>query len=65
MTHNAYSANESSYQKHKESIPHPVLPLLPTPVMAASWGVRLHRRVQTLQLQICGNLFERSAESAK
>ena len=62
---NAYSANESSYQKHKESIPHPVLPLLPTPVMAASWSWRLHRRVQTLQLQICGNLFERSAESAK
>jgi len=61
----AYLDCGSSYQKHKEAIPHPLLPLVPTPATASSWGWQLHRRVQLHRHPICGNLFERSVEDAK
>ena len=60
----AYPDCASSYQKHKEAIPRPVLPLVPTPATVASWGWRLHRRVQQHRHQICGNVFERRATLA-
>ena len=45
--------------------PHPVLPLVPTPVTASSWGGQLHRRVQLHRDHFYGNVFERSVEDAK
>ena len=60
----AYSDCENSYQFNKEAIPLPVSPLVPTPATAAFWGGQLHRRVQQLRHQICGNVFERRAKLA-
>ena len=48
----------------KEAIwyPYPVLPLVPTPATASSWGWQLHRRVQLHRHHFYGNVFERRAK---
>ena len=52
---------DSGNQLDRKAISHSVLPLVTTPATAASWGWRLHRRVQTLRALTCGRLSERSA----
>ena len=46
----------------KGAIPHLVLPPVPTPATASSWGWQLHRRVQLHRHHFYGNVFERRAK---
>ena len=64
LTHRLSSALRYSYQFDRDAIwyPYPVLPLVPTPATASSWGWQLHRRVQLHRYHFYGNVFERRAK---
>ena len=65
LASSAYPGCASSYQNRKNlsGCPHPALPLVTTPVTASSWGWQLHRRVQLLRHQICGNCLNEAPEA--
>ena len=63
LTSSAYPNCGSSYQFSLCAIPHPVLPLVTTPVTVSSWGWQLHRRVQLHRHQTCGNCLNEAPKA--